>query len=82
MRFERIKARDKRITALDVLMNHFNSARFSGFTDAEWLSADSIFAVGATGLPFAAPICEKLMSIRMFFASSKAITIRIICLYF
>ncbi|NLW89938.1 MAG: glycosyl transferase [Clostridiaceae bacterium] len=62
MRFERIKARDKRITALDVLMNHFNSARFSGFTDAEWLSADSIFAVGATGLPFAAPICEKLMS--------------------
>ncbi len=62
MSFTRNAARAPRISAIDTLRNHFDAALLSGYADAEWTDANMLNVIGAVGLPFAAPICEKLIN--------------------
>lgn len=56
------QARSTTAIPADVLAEHFAASYFSGKTDAEWKDASRRYAVGATGLPFMMPICEKIMN--------------------
>lgn len=62
MHYEFERARTATALPADVLKKRFAASCFSGKTDAEWKDASRSFAIGATGLPFFAPVCEKIMN--------------------
>jgi len=62
MHYEFEQARSAKASPAALLIRQFDPSRFSGATDAEWLDASRRFAVGATGLPFFMPVCEKIMN--------------------
>ncbi len=61
MYYEFMQARSA-ASPIDVMKERFDQSLFSGETDVEWKDASRRFVAGATGLPFSAPICEKIMS--------------------
>lgn len=62
MHYKFEQARTAALSPSDVLAKRFAASCFSGKTDAEWKDASRRFVVGATGLPLAMPICEKIMN--------------------
>ena len=64
MNYQYERARSATTTPKEALTNRFSASLFSGKTDAEWKDASRCFVVGATGLPFFVPICEKIMNER------------------
>ncbi len=61
MHYEFERARTASAAPADALKERFAESCFTGKTDAEWKDASRRFAVGAAGLPFFMPVCEKIM---------------------
>ena len=59
-RFE--QARTQTIDAIDLVRAAFGDDEATRCSDAEFLSADRTAALGVSGLPFEAPICEHLLA--------------------
>lgn len=62
MILQRRTTRENRNSAADVLPVRFDYTLLREYTDAEWTDAGARYIVGAAGLPFRAPICEKIMN--------------------
>ena len=62
MHFKYDNAREKWGSVLAVLAGRFGADLLSGSVDAEWLSASRDYVIGAAGLPFCAPVCERIMN--------------------
>lgn len=62
MTLSRRSTRGNHNRAVDVLADRFDVTFLRDFKDAEWTDAGARYIVGAAGLPFRAPICEKIMS--------------------
>ncbi len=62
MNYQLMQARSDAFTPIAVLTERFGKELFSLKTDAEWQDASRKAVVGATGLSFFAPICEKIIN--------------------
>jgi len=56
------RARDSIVTAEDLIKGSFCSQFLNGNIDAEYLSADRVRVVGASGLSYKAPVCIHLLN--------------------
>ncbi len=62
MYFTNEQARTQQVTASSKIMSLFPQECEEGALDAEFFTADRSDALGVTGLPFQAPVCEHLLA--------------------
>jgi len=62
MHFQNVRARANQGEVQKVLTGRFGAQMLPGCVDSEWLSATHENVVGAAGLPFFAPLCERIIN--------------------